>query len=177
MKATSKRGVKWAIIAAAVILVLAAAGSGFWIWHEQPSFCAALCHIMQPYEDSWTSSDYEAHIHAQEEIECLDCHEPTIEQQIDEVIVYVTGDYDVPLRERKLPQETCLSCKEHDSYPELAESTEDWIRNPHASHWGDMECVLCHNQHRASVLYCTQCHTDVTRPEGWEAWSADDSDS
>ena len=148
MKATSKRGVRWAIIGIVAIAVIAAAGAGFWVWHEQPRFCADLCHIMQPYEDTWASSPYEVHVHAEAGVECLDCHEPTIEEQVQEVIAYVTGDYEQPLREARLEQETCLSCKDHDSYPELAEATSDWERNPHASHWGDMECNLCHKKHR-----------------------------
>ena len=27
-----------------VAVVLIAAGAGFWVWHEQPSFCNAICH-------------------------------------------------------------------------------------------------------------------------------------
>ena len=153
---------------AGIVVLFGAAVAGMWVYHEQPEFCANLCHIMQPYEDAWASSEFEAHAHAQEDVACLDCHEPTIQQQLEEVQKYVTKDFKVPLRERKMPQAKCLSCKEHDSYPALAETTADWKRNPHASHWGDMECVLCHNQHRANVLYCTQCHNDLTLPEGWE---------
>jgi len=169
---TIKHPARLAAIVAALLIVLSAAVAGFWDYHEQPRFCADLCHIMQPYEDTWTSPGYEAYLHAQADVACLDCHEPTIQQQIEEVRKFVTNDYEQPLRERKLPQETCLSCKEHDSYPALVETTADWERNPHASHWGDMECVLCHNQHRASALYCTQCHTEVPLPDGWEAAQA-----
>jgi hypothetical protein len=126
---------------------------------------------MVPYYESWAEPGLEANYHAEAEVECLDCHEATIEDQVKELVANVTGDYETPLRERKLPQEQCLSCKEHDSYPALAETTADWERNPHASHWGEMECSLCHNQHRASVLYCTQCHTEVPVPDGWVPWS------
>ncbi len=72
-----------------------------------------------------------------------------------------TGDYKDPLHQCKMPQAKCLSCKEHGSCPDLVETTADWNRNPHNSHWGEMECDICHNQHRASVLYCTNCHNDV----------------
>lgn len=41
---------KWPIIAAVVAVVAAVAGGGFWVWHEQPSFCNAICHTpMDPY--------------------------------------------------------------------------------------------------------------------------------
>jgi hypothetical protein len=162
------RPVTIAFVAVAAVLVIGGAAAGMLVWHEQPTFCAALCHIMQPYEDGWASSEYEAHLHAVEEVECLDCHESSVRQQMDELTKFVAKDYKIPLRERKLKQEVCLSCKEHDSYPELAETTKDWPRNVHASHWGDMECYLCHKQHRPNVLYCTKCHTDLTLPEGWE---------
>lgn len=171
LKAIKKRW-KWLVGSLGVlVIVFVAGGIALWEYHEQPGFCADLCHIMQPYEDAWASSNYEAHLHAQEDIACLDCHEPTIKQQIEEVSKYITGDYKIPLRERKMPQETCLSCKEHDSYPDLVQTTEEWERNPHDSHWGEMECVLCHNQHRPNVLYCTQCHDDVTVPQDWQTWS------
>lgn len=157
-----------AVIAVAAVIVIGGATAGMLVWHEQPSFCADLCHIMQPYEDAWASSGFEAHLHAVKDVECLDCHDPTVKQQVDEVVKFVTKDYKVPLRERKVKQQVCLSCKEHDNYPALAETTKDWKRNVHASHWGEMECYLCHKQHRANVLYCTKCHTDLTLPEGWE---------
>lgn len=162
------RPVTIAIVAVAVVLVIGGAAAGMLVYHEQPQFCADLCHIMQPYEDDWASSEYEAHLHAVKDVECLDCHQTKVGEQIEELTKYVTKDYETPLRERKIKQEACLSCKEHDSYPELAETTKDWKRNVHASHWGDMECYLCHKQHRANVLYCTKCHTDLTLPEGWE---------
>ena len=35
---------KPAIVAGTVAVVLVLAGAGFWVWHEQPSFCNAICH-------------------------------------------------------------------------------------------------------------------------------------
>lgn len=44
-KAAKKAGKKkWPIVVGVVAVVLIAAGAGFWVWHEQPSFCAAICH-------------------------------------------------------------------------------------------------------------------------------------
>ena len=41
---------RWPIVAAVVAVVVAVAGGGFWVWHEQPSFCNAICHTpMDPY--------------------------------------------------------------------------------------------------------------------------------
>lgn len=67
-----------------------------WKYHEQPQFCAT-CHIMEPYLESWVSSDYGAHAHAVEDATCLECHEPTTQQQVDELVVYMQGDFTVPL--------------------------------------------------------------------------------
>ena len=35
---------KWPIVVGVVAVVLVAAGAGFFVWHEQPSFCNAICH-------------------------------------------------------------------------------------------------------------------------------------
>ena len=42
--APKKKGKKWPIVVGVVAVVLIAAGAGFWVWHEQPSFCNAICH-------------------------------------------------------------------------------------------------------------------------------------
>lgn len=143
------------------------AGWGLWRYHEKPEFCAT-CHIMQSYLESWQSSDHLVRIHAKEGSECLDCHVPTIQQQMQEGLKYIIRDYETPLAERSLDPEFCLSCKEHGSYDEIRERTRNNPeRNPHDSHWGEMDCGLCHNMHRESVDYCSQCHPPVTDKPGW----------
>ena len=72
-----KKAVLIAGIAAVVIVI---AGVALWNYHEQPQFCA-ICHIMQPYLESWESPPLLAQAHAEENITCLECHEPTIQQQ------------------------------------------------------------------------------------------------
>lgn len=37
------------IIAGVVAAVIIVAGAGFWVWHEQPSFCNAICHSPMDY--------------------------------------------------------------------------------------------------------------------------------
>ena len=158
------------LVIATIVVAVIVAGAAGWKYHEQPQFCADLCHLMEPYEASWESSDFEVRAHAEAGLVCLDCHEPTIKEQVEEVIHYATNDFSDPLRERKMPMETCLSCKEHGTYQEMVEVTqpleEEWERNPHNSHWGEMECHLCHNMHRPSVNYCASCHP-VPMPDGW----------
>jgi cytochrome c nitrite reductase small subunit len=155
---------KWKVLAGVLAgaVVLGAVGAvGLWEYHEQPQFCA-VCHIMDPYLESWESSDLGAHYHAEYDVTCLECHEPTLEQQVNELLVYVQGDYEVPLKEMKYPQEDCLGCHEHGSYEQIIEMTADLEdtggANPHDSHYGEMECRLCHKMHKESEDYCAQCH-------------------
>lgn len=107
---------RWPIVAAVVAVVVAVAGGGFWVWHEQPSFCNAICHTpMDPYVaafdqqpgtagvDKWgnevsNTSSMLAVVHAASKSEggadanCLSCHKPTIAQQLTEVSEWSTGN-------------------------------------------------------------------------------------
>lgn len=150
------------LIVGIVVVVAVAAGVGLWQYHKQPQFCG-LCHIMQPYLASWNGSEFLANAHAQQGVACLDCHEATVQQQVAELVAYVTGDYETPLKERKFSKEFCLACHEHETYAQLAEMTahleEEVGANPHDSHYGELQCRLCHKVHRASEDYCANCHT------------------
>ena len=170
----NKRRNRWVIVggAAAVIIIASVAG---WTYHEQPQFCAT-CHIMQPYLASWNGSDFLAQAHAEADIACLDCHEPTIQQQVDEAIKFVKKDYEDPLKGREFPDEWCLRCHEHGSYEELIQRTQDYTVdgkkvNPHDPHAGlegvdqaQIECRRCHKIHKESrgIDYCYGCHHSCT---------------
>jgi hypothetical protein len=150
-----------------VLVVVVAAGAGGWVYHEEPEFCAT-CHIMQPYLDSWNEAESLAGTHAQAEVDCLECHEPTIQQQVDELAKFVTGDYLSPLQEREFEDEWCLRCHEHGSVEQVAELTAELDPNPHVvGHHGELECNTCHNMHRASEDHCAQCHDSVVTTTGW----------
>ena len=86
-----------------------------------------------------------------------------MKEQVTELVTYVRGNYQTPLRERRFSKEFCLGCHEHESYAQLAEMTkaleEEIGANPHDSHYGELECRLCHKVHRASQDYCANCHT------------------
>lgn len=52
---------KW-IIVGVVAAVLVVAGAGFWVWHEQPSFCNAICHSpMDKYVETYYEGDPGTH--------------------------------------------------------------------------------------------------------------------
>ena len=54
------------------------------------------------------------------------------------------------------------------SREDLQKKTE-WmgVVNPHSDRHGEQKCSTCHKAHRASVMYCTECHTDAVVPDGW----------
>ena len=42
--APQRHGRGTAVVVAVVAAILVVAGVGMWVWHEQPSFCGAICH-------------------------------------------------------------------------------------------------------------------------------------
>jgi len=201
---TKTRRRKWPfIVGSVVVLIVVSAVSGF-IWHEQPSFCNAICHTpMDPYyatylcepglagEDKWersvaNASSMLAATHRAEGFECLDCHLPTFGEQVSEGIKWITGDYRAPLLERTIkdlvstrgmPQdEFCLNERCHhvasdgspiNSREDLTSATSYLARNVHLPQHDNFPCDTCHKAHRASVVYCAECHRDTYFPAGW----------
>ena len=154
---------KWPIVVGVVVVVLIAAGAGFWVWHEQPSFCAAICHTpmdeyLETYEqeagtagvDKWgnevaNTNAMLAVSHKAQGKDCMACHVPTLSEQMSEGMNWVTGNYVYPLEERDT----------------------EMLTEAHQPQHGEIECSECHKAHRASVMYCTQCHSEAEVPEGW----------
>ncbi|MCB7038351.1 cytochrome c3 family protein [Eggerthella sinensis] len=194
--APKKKGKKWPIVVGVVVVVLIAAGAGFWVWHEQPSFCSAICHTpMDPYlttyeqeagqpgVDKWgnevaNSSSMMAVVHKDQGEDCLSCHVPTLSEQMSEGMNWVTGNYVYPLEERDTEMLTeargieddafCLNESCHNlTREDLQKATADMEFNPHVAQHGEIACSECHKAHRASVMYCTQCHSEAEVPEGW----------
>lgn len=185
-----------------IAVVLVVAGAGFMVWHEQPSFCNAICHDpMDPYlptfeatpgqpaTDKWgneveDASSMLAAVHNQAGKTCMDCHVPQLDEQMTEGAEWVTGNYDNPLGERTATQlvearglensdEFCMNTSCHPyGRDELVKKTA-WMGkiNPHTPQHGEQKCTTCHKAHRASVNYCTQCHTDAVVPDGWLSYT------
>lgn len=104
-----------ATVAVGVVAAVAiAAGAGFLVWHEQPSFCNAICHTpMDPYlptyeaepggeaVDKWgnevkNASSMMAPVHrADADATCLSCHVPTMSEQVSEGVSWAAGGYSV----------------------------------------------------------------------------------
>ncbi len=108
-----RSGKKTGIIAGVLAAVVVVAGAGFWVWHETPGFCGAICHTpMDPYlatyeqssgatgVDKWGNEVEDAGgmlavTHREAGEECLSCHVPTMSEQISEGVAWVTGSYEV----------------------------------------------------------------------------------
>lgn len=170
------------IVAGTVAVVLVLAGAGFWVWHEQPSFCNAICHSpMDNYVESYSAGDAGMLVtqHAEAGKNCLDCHNPVITEQLTEVCTWVADDYpmtdDGMLNTGKeiATEEFCTNDGCH-NMSDVVNATwgfegNDAKYNPHSSHQDNqLECGDCHKSHETSTLYCAKCH-DLNLPEGWEA--------
>lgn len=190
---------------AAVIVV---AGAGFWVWHETPGFCGAICHTpMDAYYETYAEGDADkrgnalegaasmsmmSYVHGLTGSGCLDCHEPTLSQQIGEGVAWVTGGYAVEgaaedgtawMEARTVDELTAATgkagyemrlndaCHADVTLETLADATADLgsvERNPHSTqHDAIPVCSDCHRAHEQSVNACTQCHSDSPVPAGW----------
>ncbi len=200
--APKKRKKKLPIILGVVVVVLVAAGDGFWVWHEQPSFCGAICHTpmdeyLETYEQEADTTGVDkygnevtntsamlcvSHKVSEEEggagATCLSCHIPVLSEQISEGINWISGNYTYPLYERTTSDlteasgtsadEFCLNESCHNiTRDDLIEATSYMTRNVHVAQHGTNECTTCHKGHRASVNYCSSCHSDAEIPDGW----------
>ena len=161
-KAPVKRAPNWLKISifanVAIIAIVAAVFGGMEVIHQSdtnPLFCAS-CHNMEKHVDSYLHSDNLDAIHAKASVQCKDCHDYTIAAEIDSGIKYVTGNYDPSMPKRKFSQDMCLKC--HISLEYHADRTDFLTRNPHFSHWPDLQCTSCHISHGEQVDYCSQCH-------------------
>jgi Nitrate/TMAO reductases, membrane-bound tetraheme cytochrome c subunit len=151
------------IIIAAILVIGTGAGIGLVKASDSPAFCTA-CHIMQPYYQSWQSSDLLANKHAAAGVTCHQCHESSISIQAEEGLKFVTGDYKTPLDKREFgTREFCLKCHSDSggatTFEEAQTKTNFGESNPHDSHNGEQDCNLCHNMHQQSQVMCAECHT------------------
>ena len=174
-------------VVATVVVVLVAAGAGFMVWHEQPSFCNAICHTpmdgyLTTYEstlgeaatDKWgnqvaDASSMLAPVHAREGITCVGCHVP----QMSEQVVVQTVD------ERFVPEEKTLS----DLTAARGIASEAFCLNSgcHVNDDGstmtrddlvDKTSYMKRNPHvqEHSEVACSECHKAhraSTIPDGW----------
>jgi hypothetical protein len=127
---------------------------------------------MVPYIDSLADTSLLAYVHAQEGLECLDCHEVEGLKQVHEEAV--PGK---PIKALRVKMDVCFDChvaNEHTSYEQVIGRTTDYVIdgqniNPHDPHpdtaeVGEIECYTCHKMHKESPLIdgCYSCHHERT---------------
>ncbi len=143
---------KTGITIAVVAVVLVAAIGGLWVWHEQPSFCNAVCHDpMDSYVEDWQEgSTLMAARHSEAGVTCLQCHEPEIAEQVSEVVAWVSGDFENPMGPSNLANQEgfCLKSGCH---------TEGSWHDRHDS----MDLELAEG--------CASCHVMHTNHDEWTA--------
>lgn len=173
-----RRKKRWPIVAGVVAVVIVVAGAGFLVWHEQPSFCNAICHEpMDAYVDGYYhDAALMAYTHQQEGTTCLQCHEAKLDEQIAEGLSWVRGDYRMGEDGRLATvgvRSDAAMCATPDchNFEGVVAATENWGGeegvNPHDSHQGyALDCSSCHSAHGQSMMYCNTCH-DYQVPEGW----------
>jgi cytochrome c nitrite reductase small subunit len=158
----------------AIVIVAIAAGAMHVKTRAQTTDYCAGCHVIAPYYNTWKSSPYLAHSHEELGIVCQDCHTRTARAALIELMRNATRSYEIPLKEHRVHPEECLRC--HASYTALASRTRNLKgpdgfalgRNPHDSHWGQLDCGICHKMHRASVDLCAGCHGFADTKSAWK---------
>jgi flagellar basal body-associated protein FliL len=190
------------IVVGIVVVVLAGGGGGAYaLFHDEPAFCNIVCHTpMDPYVESYESgtsinpqqTELEAplsvtlHKDSDQQLNCLSCHVPSMSEQIEEGMKWVSGNYELPIEMKivsgqikedsgdKNGVEFCLREGCHEgitTIEDLKKLTDDQARNPHDSHLDPgnsiQDCNKCHQTHEQSYMMCSQCHGDAKVPEGW----------
>ena len=112
-KPAAKRPRRGAIVGGVIAAVVVVAGIGAFVWHEQPSFCNAICHTpmdgyLETYEaepgqaatDKWGNQVADAsgmlsaaHRTNSSNATCLSCHQPVISEQVSEGLSWASGNY------------------------------------------------------------------------------------
>lgn len=159
-----KRWLGISIIGYIVILVLVFIGSGAAVVinasNTDPNFCST-CHLMQSHVTSYLTGNHLDHVHEQAGVECKDCHDYDVPQEITAAVDYLTKNYTVDtsgeLAKRDFGDEICTKC--HVSMDHVALATDFLYRNPHAhADMGGLHCSQCHVSHAAQIDFCSECH-------------------
>jgi hypothetical protein len=91
---------------------------------------------------SWSHGQYLDAVHGNVSVICSNCHGAAI-----------------PQPDATVENKVCLAC--HGASEDLAKKTEpkDFPdRNPHKSHLGEINCIVCHKAHVSSTIICLDCH-------------------
>lgn len=176
----AKRKKKWPIVVGVIAAVAVLAVIGMLVWHEQPSFCGAICHApMDAYLEGYMQEDNAAGTdkygnevtnthamlavsHRSQNLACLDCHEPSIPQQVHEGIMMVTGTY------------TVVDQVDGTGYGQIERTLSQLRENagfPNESGKGDEFCLRsgCHDYDRETLAKVQVVEGTIVQPHMWLA--------
>lgn len=186
-KKKRSRNMKFAITGV-VVAAVAVVGVGMMVWHEQPSFCSAVCHIEGTYVDNYmqeqgvagtdkygndvsNTNAMMAVLHrntkttAMPEIRCVECHEPNMVELAHDGMNFVTGNYTVPRNERSASALMSWDGKTSESFCANENCHVYLLGNDGELSYDKLEAVTAsndfnpHEQHHANLsLECTDCH-------------------
>ncbi len=123
------------------------------VWN-QDARCAD-CHAAEV--KSMTDPSLLASRHAAAQNNCSDCHDIKDLQKAHKDV-----DARPPVPAQKYSGALCFKC--HGSYKDIIELTKGRTRlNPHDSHYGEIDCFICHKVHTAKSPneFCLSCHTSM----------------
>lgn len=174
-----KKMKRWPIVVGVIALVVIVSGVGFSIWHEQPSFCNAICHTpMDPYDttynqnpntqgvDKWGNAveDTSSMLCVAHKIPtdqggagatCMSCHVATLSEQITEGTNWITGNYAYPLDERTTKDLTAARGVDADQFC-LNKNCHNMTRQDLVKATSSMPFNPHVSEHGESA--CTDCH-------------------
>lgn len=180
-KPTPKRAHRGVIVGGVIAAVVVVAGIGAFVWHEQPSFCNAICHTpmngyLETYEaqpgqaatDKWGNQVADAsgmlsavHRANDSEATCLSCHQPVITEQITEGMEWISSNY-------------TLVSTDGNPAGELTERGSAQLTEARGVS-GDEFCLNkdCHNFTRDDLTQLTQVESDdpaikIRNPHSWQ---------
>ncbi len=123
------------------------------VWN--PGARCADCHIAEV--KSMSDTALLASKHAAAGNDCSDCHYPSDMEKTHKSI-----DTALPVPVQKYSSTLCFKC--HGSYADIVELTKGRTRlNPHDSHYGEIDCFICHKVHAAKSPdeFCVSCHISM----------------
>ena len=172
----SKKGKLIVVIIPAVVILGIAGGMSVTLGYyaENPTACGN-CHIIQPNVKSYYGSNFMDSVHAkaEPEVKCKDCHYVTLVQQTKELISFITGNYETPLKHNVQVQNRCIECHTIEETLSAIRSKPEFAEDPRLSYHLTVEngkvgcydgraaivgCQDCHRAHETGVNYCINCH-------------------
>ena len=163
---SKSRRQKWIILSVVgnILLVtgiVTAAGTAVVVHQSDtnPNFCGT-CHIMQGHVESYLNGNNLDNLHMQAGVQCKDCHDYPLDEEIKAGIKFATSDYEVDengeLPKRDFGDQICTQC--HISLEHVARHTDNLYYNPHGTRMGTFPCSTCHQSHGPQIDYCSECH-------------------